>query len=126
VLTDLVNSQIVNLKFLDLALLGLASYRLTHLIVYDKIFEFLRRPFMKEVKEKDSEGNLEVYVEPRGTGIRHFLGELVSCYWCVGIWMSGGLVVLHLLLPAVVIKTFILFMAVAGIQSLLETFVTSR
>ncbi len=37
-----------HLSWLTFIMLILASYRLTHLIVFDKITEFIRKPFMKK------------------------------------------------------------------------------
>ncbi|MEH7255563.1 DUF1360 domain-containing protein, partial [Neobacillus niacini] len=36
-------------------LLALASFRLTRLIVFDKITEFIRQPFFDEIKEENEE-----------------------------------------------------------------------
>ncbi len=36
-----------HISWLTFTMLILASYRLTHLIVFDKITEFIRKPFMK-------------------------------------------------------------------------------
>ncbi|WP_146737852.1 DUF1360 domain-containing protein, partial [Bacillus tropicus] len=39
-----------NLSWLTYVMIILASYRLTHLIVFDKITEFIRKPFIKQEK----------------------------------------------------------------------------
>lgn len=40
----------LELTWMALIMLVLASYRLTHLIVFDKITEFIRKPFLTEKK----------------------------------------------------------------------------
>lgn len=69
----------------DWLLLVLAAGRLTRLLVSDDIMEWLRKPFLEW---KEEEGGDILYPHPRGAGIRRFIGELLSCYWCTGIWAS--------------------------------------
>ncbi len=45
-----------DLTWMSYIMLILASYRLTHLIVFDKITEFIRKPFMKKVKVQTEDG----------------------------------------------------------------------
>ncbi|MED3603585.1 DUF1360 domain-containing protein [Bacillus subtilis] len=49
-----------HLSFLTFIMLILASYRLTHLIVFDKITEFIRKPFMKKKRIVDQNGHVEI------------------------------------------------------------------
>lgn len=84
----------------QLLLLALASYRLTHLLVFDSIMEPLRQ--WSERWE--------------------WLAELTGCYWCCGVWVSGALVGAQMLWPAPA-GVVILILAVAGGQSLIETMV---
>ncbi|RIW30202.1 DUF1360 domain-containing protein [Bacillus salacetis] len=110
----------MELTLLQLIIMGLAVFRLTHLIVYDKITEFLRSPFFDEVEEKDERGKLEVYLVPKQTLIRGWIGELLSCYWCTGIWAAGGLYALFIFLPAVA-NPLLVILAAAGFASIIET-----
>lgn len=48
-----------HLSFLTFIMLILASYRLTHLIVFDKITEFIRKPFMKKKRIVDQNGHVD-------------------------------------------------------------------
>ncbi len=81
--------QETEIKPLDLAMLGLSSYRLGRLIAYDKVTEPYRRPFTKTVPDSSGAGDT---VEPRGKGWRRAVGELISCPICAGTWVSAGLV----------------------------------
>lgn len=109
----------MNISVFEFVLLALASFRLTRLIVFDKITTFLRRPFFQEVKEEDEEGVIEVYYLPKDTPIKKFIGELLSCYWCTGIWSSIALVLIFYLIPAYS-HPIILVLAIAGLASILE------
>lgn len=87
----------------DFVLLVLASFRLTHLVVFDQIAEPLRQ-----------------WAEPRP-----FLSGLISCYWCCGIWVSLGLFACGRLLPGAA-AVLIPVLAVAGGQALLERAIQGR
>lgn len=110
----------MKITYLNLTLLVLASFRLTRLIVFDKITEFMRKPFFDEMEEENEDGDNEVYYIPKKKGLKKFVGDLLSCYWCTGIWVSTGLVVLNNLTP-VNVTPLILILAVAGLASILET-----
>jgi hypothetical protein len=112
----------MRITFLNLLLFSLASFRLTRLIVFDKITEFIRDPFFDEMVEENEDGEIEVYYLPKKTGIKKFIGELLSCYWCTGIWASAGIVGLFLLNPAFS-TPIILILAVAGLASILESII---
>lgn len=106
-----------NLDPLTLVMLILASYRFTHLIVFDKITEFIRNPFMKEKIITDSEGHDKTKKIPKSK-----IGYLLNCYWCAGIWSAIFVVIGYLLLPKIAYPIFFIF-AIAGAQAILETFV---
>ncbi|GHH98449.1 DUF1360 domain-containing protein [Neobacillus kokaensis] len=110
------------ITLLQLLILSFASFRLTRLFVFDKITEFIRNPFFDEVKEENEEGETEVYYIPKQTGVKRFFGELLSCYWCTGIWMTILIVSLYFLLP-VYSEPVILVLAIAGIASMIETII---
>ncbi|MFZ7944614.1 DUF1360 domain-containing protein [Neobacillus sp. 19] len=112
----------MKITFLNLIILSLASFRLTRLLVFDKITEFIRAPFFDEVSEENEEGELEVYYLPKKSGVKKFLGELLSCYWCTGIWASALIVGAGYLSPTIA-APIILILAVAGFASIIEFFV---
>ncbi|KAB2337235.1 DUF1360 domain-containing protein [Cytobacillus depressus] len=105
----------------ELMILALASFRLTRLVVYDKITEFLRSPFFDEIEEKNNDGESEIYLIPKKGGIRGFLGDLLSCYWCTGIWSTLFLYIVFIYFPKVI--PIIVILAVAGIAAIIETVV---
>ncbi|MFO1445573.1 DUF1360 domain-containing protein [Bacillus sp. Bva_UNVM-123] len=109
-------------QFFELIVLAIASFRLTRLIVYDKITEFIRSPFLDDVEEKNENGEIEIYTIPKKGGLRGFIGELISCYWCTGVWTSLFLFVIYLQIPIIAIP-IILVLAIAGIAALIETIV---
>ena len=111
----------MNITFLTLILLSLASFRLTRLLVFDRIFEFIREPFFDEIKE-EHEGEVEIYYLPKKKGVKKFIGELLSCYWCTGVWSAAFIVGFTYLCPDFS-GPIILILAVAGFASLLELFV---
>ncbi|WP_223700650.1 DUF1360 domain-containing protein [Sutcliffiella deserti] len=103
-------------------LLGLASFRLTRLIVSDKITYFLRRPFVEEVEEVDENGEMESYLIIKGKGIRAWIGELISCHWCTGVWVTTGLFFLYKFYPFLGESVLVIF-AAAGVAGIVESFV---
>ncbi len=70
----------------DIALLGVATHKLSLLVAQDAVTSPLRAPFT-ERQEKESPKNVEE--EPRGEGLRHSLGELLTCQFCVGQWVAS-------------------------------------
>ncbi len=74
----------------DLAVTGVAAFALAKVIARERIGAWVREPF---VEEDDGEKR------PRGTRLRHAVGELVTCTRCVGAWSALGLVGLRLTSP---------------------------
>ncbi|MEN2767376.1 DUF1360 domain-containing protein [Ornithinibacillus xuwenensis] len=106
----------------EFTLLMLASFRLTRLIVFDKITSFIRKPFHHEVEEVDTDGTTVTFIEIKGQGIRHWLGELLSCYWCSGIWCTAILFVLLVSWPTGG-EVIITLLAIAGAAGICEAIV---
>ncbi len=114
--------NVMNITFFSLLILSLSSFRLTRLLVFDKITEFIREPFFEEITEVNDDGEIDIYYIPKKTGIKKFIGELLSCYWCTGIWSSALIVGLNYINPSF-FYPIILILAVAGFASLLELIV---
>ncbi len=112
----------MKLEWFDFVLLILASFRVTRLIVFDTITQFIRKPFHEMVEETLPDGTPTSYFQPKGTGMRKFIGELLSCFWCTGFWCSLLLVGGYFLYPVFVYPIIIIF-AVAGAAAFLETIV---
>lgn len=111
------------INWLELALFALATFRLTRLFVFDKITEFIRRPFHEEVEETESDGSVTTYIEIKGNGLRYWVGELLSCYWCTGVWCATFLYGAYYLWP-VGLEVIISILAIAGVAGLIETTVS--
>lgn len=109
----------IHLTWLELVILVLASFRLTRLIVYDEITSFLREPFFTVAYEDDGTGQVVRHVHLKGSGLRQWMGSLLSCHWCVGIWSSATVVGIHLLVPAAF--PVLLILAVGGAAAVVET-----
>lgn len=73
---------------LDLALLGIATHKLSRIVAKDRITGILRAPFVCYIK---SAGAGEVEEEPRGHGIQRGIGTLISCPYCMGPWCAAAL-----------------------------------
>jgi uncharacterized protein DUF1360 len=73
---------------LDLALLGIATHKLSRIVAKDRITGILRAPFVNYIK---SAGAGEVEEEPRGHGIQRGIGTLISCPYCMGPWCAAAL-----------------------------------
>lgn len=73
----------------DIALMAVATQKLSRQITKDKVTSFLRAPF---VRYTGSAGPSEVSEEPRGTGLRLAVGELLTCPFCIAQWVSAGMV----------------------------------
>lgn len=110
------------ISWMELGLLGLAVFRLTRLFVYDQIMDWLRKPFMKQYEETNEEGEIEVYYMPIERGFRGWIGSLLSCYWCTGVWIAAGLYLLYTAIPVVAGPIVIIF-ALAGFAAFLETLI---
>lgn len=73
---------------LDLALLGIATHKLSRIVAKDRITGVLRAPFVDYIR---SAGAGEVEEEPRGRGIQRGIGNLISCPYCMGPWSATAL-----------------------------------
>ena len=108
--------------WLEFVLLILAAFRLTRLVVFDKITNFIRRPFHYEIEEIDSDGNTINYIEIKGNGLQYWIGDLLSCYWCTGIWCTAILLGFTVIWPTGS-DVLITLLAVAGAASICESIV---
>src|SRR5947199_946166 len=73
---------------LDLALLGVATHKLSRIVAKDRVTSILRAPFVNYIR---SAGAGEVEEEPRGRGIQRGIGHLISCPYCVAPWCATAL-----------------------------------
>jgi hypothetical protein len=66
--------------------LGLATFALSKLVAKEKVDVWVREPFVEEG-------------EPKGTGLRYAVGELITCTRCVGVWSALALTALRVTRP---------------------------
>jgi len=75
-------------SLLDLALLGIATHKVSRIVAKDRITGILRAPFVSYVR---SSGAGEVEEKPRGRGFQRGIGHLVSCPYCMAPWCATAL-----------------------------------
>ena len=80
----------------DIALLGMATHKLSLVGSQDAIASPLRAPFT-ELEEKKSPKKVDE--KPRGEGIRRSVGELLTCQFCLGVWVASLFTYGFVLLP---------------------------
>jgi hypothetical protein len=103
----------------DIALLGVATHKLSMLVAQDAVTSPLRAPFT-ELQEKQSPKNVDE--KPRGTGLRRSLGELVTCKFCVGQWVASFFTYGLVFAPAVTRLVASIFAIVALSDHLHQTY----
>lgn len=72
----------------DTVLLALATHKASRLVTKSSITSVLRAPF---TRYEEPSGVAEVKESVRGEGVRHAVGELVTCPFCSGVWIAGAL-----------------------------------
>jgi hypothetical protein len=72
----------------DLALVTLATHKLSRLIAKDRVTSAVRAPFTRY--EANGGGPAEVEERPRGRGLRRAVGELLVCPYCLGLWIAAA------------------------------------
>ena len=82
----------------DLALLGVATHKLSRTIARDTVTGFLRAPF---TEYEGPAGHGEVDERPKGRGPRLAVGKLLVCPACVGQWVAGAFMAGYVLSPRI-------------------------
>lgn len=72
----------------DTVLLSVATHKASRLISKDAVTSPLRAPF---TRYETATGEAEVNESVPGTGARHAVGELLTCPFCLGVWIASGL-----------------------------------
>ena len=73
----------------DLALVALATHKLSRTVSKDAVTSPFRAPF---ARFEGPAGPGEVHEEVAGTGARKAVGELMTCPFCLDQWIATGLV----------------------------------
>ena len=71
----------------DTALTAVATHKLSRVIAKDPVTSPLRAPF---TTFEGTSGPAELAEDVRSEGARKTIGELVSCPFCLGMWVSTG------------------------------------
>jgi hypothetical protein len=80
----------------DIALLGMAAHKMSMVVSQDAITSPLRAP-VTEIQEEESPK--KVVEKPRGEGLRRSIGELLTCKFCLGVWLASFLTYGLVLVP---------------------------
>ena len=70
----------------DIALLGMAAHKVSLVGSQDAVTSPLRAPFT-EIQEKESPKKLDE--KPRGEGLQRSIGELLTCKFCLSVWVAS-------------------------------------
>ncbi|MEH1015868.1 DUF1360 domain-containing protein [Micromonospora sp. CPCC 206060] len=74
----------------DVVLLAIATHKLSRLLAKDAVTSPLRAPFTRYDKPIGS-GEVMEQVRDQGSSTRHAIGELLSCPFCLAVWVATGL-----------------------------------
>ena len=93
--------DITELTFKEAVIIILAAYRMTRIVVFEKIFKYLRN--VLKMRE-------DLYVI--GT-----FSSIITCPWCAGVWVTLIIIVFYFLVPFGVVLVYVL--ALAGVASMM-------
>ena len=88
----------VRIDLRDLALIAVGTHKLSRVIAKARVTGFLRAPF---TEHRGPAGHGETDDVAAGTGLRRAVGELLVCPHCLGMWVVGALLSLHVAAPRV-------------------------
>jgi hypothetical protein len=74
----------------DVLLVSIATHKLSRLLAKDAVASPLRAPLAR-YSEPAGAGELNEEVRDEGSSVRHGLGELVTCPFCLAVWVATGL-----------------------------------
>jgi hypothetical protein len=92
--------DIKEITFKEASVIILATYRMTRILVFEKIFKYLRDVLRRRE---------DYYLI--GT-----LSSIITCPWCAGVWVTLVIIVFYFLVPYGDLLVYVL--ALAGIASL--------
>ena len=108
---------LTSVPLFDAVMMSFAAFRITRLVVYDKIARWFRELFASR-REYEEGGVTYVEVTPYPSGFRHTVYDLLNCPWCIGIWSSAIVVFTYFVTEWA--WSVIFFLAIAGAGSLLQ------
>lgn len=99
---------ITNISLLELVILSLAVYRVTRLIVQDSILEPVRDRIFRRFNPQ-----------------RSSLGYLLTCTWCMSLWVALPTVLFYAYNPSITLLVGCIF-ALSAVASLITALVDER
>ncbi len=107
----------------DILLFGAATHKLSYLVSNDAVTSPIRAPFT-EFQEMESPSNVEE--QPRGTGLRRSVGELLVCVFCLGQWVAAFFAYGLVLAPALTRFVASIFAAVTVADFLQQAYMAAK
>lgn len=83
----------------DVLFIIIGTYRVTRMVVYEKIFSLFRFPFKKKA----------------GAGLHSSINNLLTCPWCASVWISLFIFDIYYLVPYG--RFFVYLMAISAIAA---------
>ena len=74
----------------DVVLISIATHKLSRLLAKDSVTSPLRAPFTRYT-EPGGAGEVNEEVRDEGSPVRHAVGELITCPFCLAVWVATGL-----------------------------------
>jgi Protein of unknown function (DUF1360) len=74
----------------DVVLISIATHKLSRLLAKDSVTSPLRAPFTRYA-EPGGAAEVNEEVRDQGSAVRHAIGELVTCPFCLAMWVATGL-----------------------------------
>lgn len=99
----------------QVALSAVAVYKLSRLLAKDPVTSPLRAPF---TVYRATEGPAELDEDVRGSGARKAVGEVITCPFCIGVWVATGMTAGLIFLPRTTRLAIGTLAAVAGADML--------
>ena len=101
----------------EFIILSLATFRLTRLVVHDRITAFFREQFYNARSLKSG-----IILEKPKSGARRTLADLFSCQWCFSMWAGAVIIFSYELTPYAWYP--ILMLALSGVSALFQCIAT--
>ena len=98
-LFELRDLSIVDISIFDAVLLILATFRISRMIVYEKVFSYFR--YLVRIRS--------------GNSLFNSINNLITCPWCTSVWMGLFLFDLYYMVPYG--RYFIYIMVISSIAS---------
>jgi hypothetical protein len=74
----------------DVVLISIATHKLSRLLAKDSVTSPLRAPFTRYA-EPGGAAEVNEEVRDQGSSVRHAIGELLTCPFCLALWVATGL-----------------------------------